>query len=231
MLDVFKYAERLEADLAGQVAGVTNELILDILMDIADKNPRINEETFEAIYGEVRDLLASNAGTLEQGPEVYRAAILAKLEEAGIFEKKEALVPEVDPKALEKITSLGFPDPGLAYLILKSETFEEVKIWTRKLNRKGDPTQNLTPIFQALADAQPELKERLRSVIEETKAFKILSDVPNLFEEYCFNPESVQTYMLFAMEYDEKVSRADQAELLRTYIEEMLKMLKEYLLS
>ncbi len=231
MLDIFEYADRLEADLVDQVSGLTHEMILDVLMDITDKNPKINKETFESFYGDVRDLLAANVGKLEQGPAVYRAAIMERLEETGIFEKKEALVPEVDPKVLEKIASLGFPDPGLAYLILNSGTFEEIKTWTRKLDRKGDPAQNLTPVFRALVTAQPELKERLRSVIEETKAFKILSDVPNLFEEYCFNPESVQTYMLFAMDYDDRVSRADQAELLKTYIEEMLKMLKEYLLS
>lgn len=231
--DVERQAESLYVEVSS-VANVTREAVLSVLKLIAMDYPEITDELFMEIRHQVEIALIVNITHVKKS--AYPMLVVCDLEENGTL-KKEAIPDEIviPDSVMQKMAILDAQEEYrkiIAHIILNSTTKSDVN---KKLNASNfcaaDATQLLMPLLHALIKIDSTIKQKVKDELNALEAVKVLSDVPDFLENYCFNEANTQPYVMVTMRYGDRISDAARKELLESFIEVMLEVLSKYLLS
>ena len=232
MLDVTKQTDLLHEALGETGGQVSREAVRDVLSKIAERHPDLDDAAFDGIRDQVRGTILENVSFADRAG--FGFIVVADLEDS------EALYREVIPQglnvpqtAIDKLRGLGTLEKNLeisAYIILNATSFSDLENKMGAAHFGADATQFLMPLFHRLMERDSSLRDRLIGAVSELGAYKTMSGIPGLVDQYFFG-NNTQPYLILNFEHAGAVPSAAAKELHEAHVTTMLSILKEHLQS
>lgn len=229
MLNLQQHCDALHEEVAHNIS---TGAIMRVLQLVADRHPEVTDEALTGMRAALKQALLSNAAFIESGG--YHHIVVSDLEMGGTLQQ-ENIPDEIDVPdlVLQKLEALGAPErfrKVTAYIILHSFTSAEVDRKLSAARSAADATQLLMPLLHALIEREPDIKKRVTSELSDLQAVKLAQEKgQHVLEEYCFDRKNTQPYLAFALKHQGEIPGDAMSELNKTFVEVMLRILKEYL--
>ncbi len=232
-MDIQRHTEDLYKELIKSINDITRKAVQDVVEDIAENHPQLDDAGFELIRADVMRVFSEQSGLFAVAAPVL--IVRGFLEKEGILpEEKIPVNIEVELSVLERLKGLGIQDKyakTVAYIILNSANNIEVRRKIVAAHFTTDATQLLMPLLHQLAVLQPELKNKVKKQLRTIEGIDALPNADEILEKYCFEERNYQPYVVLAFDTEIGISSDTKKELHDTFVAIMLEHLKAYLTS